>query len=557
MKTKTLLFVALTGLQILGFGQTSREYRLKRISTSHYQPVNTDTNFINIPMDFNDIVPLAKIRSISLDKIQSISLVYTKFKVSETFDQLNLNNQRIHYLYSIIPGLKEKKNIQWIWIEQTGCDNPEACKEYFHGLVIKLISEEEILSSSMEAISLKYYMDKCEGKSLDTKTLDSLASLPKSKIIKKCNTRIVKTKTANRIGRPRTWDSEVKGKILKAMKNEINGNDIISLQLEIDKKGEVVSVEGAEQLKQSKKIMNMLYKDLKFTKSKFNGKFVPTNAILNFYKSDGKIQASFITKPMLPEGIIFDIDSFNFQIKEVTSCSYIDTTRNFSYDNFEPPVIIKVLDRNKKWKNCLVATDVTGSMAPYLGQFLYWHKLNLNAKDKNDKFVFFNDGDNMSDNLKNTGMVGGIYTLETKNYPELLTALLEAQQNGGGGDMPENNFEAALKGLQEFPESEGIIMIADNWATPRDMELISKIKVPIHFIICGTRCGVNPAWLELVYKNGGSIHTIESDIERLSKLKENEELVIGPQTFVLKSGKFISKTSLKELGCYPGGGWGQ
>lgn len=297
--------------------------------------------------------------------------------------------------------------------------------------------------------------------------------------------------------------------------------------------------------------------DLKFIRSRYNGKFVPSNVIVTFSKQNGKVNAVFICKPVLPNGLKFNVDAVNHSTRLEVSCSYMDTTKKIFYSNFESPVVIKVLDRNKHWKNCIVVTDVSGSMAPYLGQFLYWHKLNLNAESKNSNFFFFNDGDNMPNNLKQTGKVGGIYTLKTDNYSLLKETLIEAQQNGSGGDGPENNMESVIKVIKEFPECEGIIMIADNWSTPRDLEMMKQIKLPIHFILCGTYFGVNPEYLNLVYKNGGSIHTIESDLTRLKKFKENQELIIDHQKLILKKGRFESITTLEELGCGAGGAGGQ
>jgi hypothetical protein len=561
MKTKTsnikilvFLIVFCSAFQFSAIGQRSSHTSLKRISTPKYLPELNDSNTIPIAMKFTENVPLTKLGKIQIRKIKSISLVYTRYKLSETFNQLELNQMRVDYLCKAIPGLKENKSIQWIWIEQTGCEDPVSCNDFFHGLVIHLKTEAEIRMAEFDITSLDYFTMMYEKKLYDTRVLDSLMSLPGSSFVKVCNERLIKVKNTNKIASPRTWNSEVQGKILKLFKSELVNNSSISLRLKVNNKGDVVSVSGHESLKNAYKLEKLILSDLKFIRSRYNGKFVSSNVIVTFTRPNGKVKTDFICSPILSNGIEFNLDSFNVSTRVVVSCSYMDTAKKIYYSDFESPVVIKVLDRNKHWKNCLVVTDVTGSMSPYLGQFLYWHKLNLNAKNSNQKFIFFNDGDNVPDKLKQTGKVGGIYSLKTDQYDQLKETLYEAQRNGSGGDGPENNIEAAIKGIREFPECEGIIMIADNWATPRDLELIKQIKVPIHIILCGTRCGVNPAYLNLIYKNGGSIHTIESDLTRLTKMKENQELVIGAQKLILKKEGFESKTTLEELGCGYGGG---
>ena len=112
-------------------------------------------------------------------------------------------------------------------------------------------------------------------------------------------------------------------------------------------------------------------------------------------------------------------------------------------------------------------------------------------------------------------------------------------KNGWGGDTPENNIEATLKGIQEYPDFDQLIMIADNWAIPRDLALLKQIKSPIKIILCGTERGVNPIYLDIARKNKGSIHTIEEDLENLVELIEGQTLDIGNKRFQIKNGEFV------------------
>jgi len=208
--------------------------------------------------------------------------------------------------------------------------------------------------------------------------------------------------------------------------------------------------------------------------------------------------------------------------------------------------ILKVMDRHPDWQNILVVADLTGSMSPYVGQLLLWMKLK-STEHPAKYFVFFNDGDDKLNKEKKIGETGGIYTTSYTSMDSLLMVISTTMKNGWGGDTPENNIEAAIQGIQEYPDFDELVMIADNGAVPRDIKLLKKIKQPIKFILCGTKDGVNPIYLDMARRNKGSIHTIENDIENLIQLKEGDTLEIGNRRFKIKEGEFVEiKSPPKE-----------
>lgn len=137
-------------------------------------------------------------------------------------------------------------------------------------------------------------------------------------------------------------------------------------------------------------------------------------------------------------------------------------------------VVMKVLERNQRWKKLLVAEDVTGSMMPYVADLLLWNALKGNVK-QTEHFVFFNDGDQKKDVEKEIGKTGGIYHTGSKNIDVLEETMISAIAGGEGGDTPENDIEAIIEGLQKCPECEEVVLISDNNATPRDLELLDKV----------------------------------------------------------------------------------
>lgn len=135
--------------------------------------------------------------------------------------------------------------------------------------------------------------------------------------------------------------------------------------------------------------------------------------------------------------------------------------------------------------------------------------------------------------------MGGIYYVNTKDFESLSNTLNTAMTSGGGGDAPENNIEAVIKGIEKNPKVKEVIMIADNNATPRDLSLLSKVKVPIRLILCGASNGINLAYLEMVRKNKGSIHTMENDLLDLCLKTEGEKFELDGITYQIKYGNIV------------------
>jgi hypothetical protein len=237
-------------------------------------------------------------------------------------------------------------------------------------------------------------------------------------------------------------------------------------------------------------------------------------------------------------GFVFTFEEASFsakgRIKEIDKMRLLLNGKIIATDS----TILNILDRNKQWKNMLVIADVTGSMSPYIGELLLWIKLNATAETVKS-FVFFNDGDAKKDAEKVIGETGGIYGTNSQDVDSVLSVVQHSMLNGWGGDLPENNFEAVLHGIDNYPEFEELIMIADNYAIPRDLSLLKKVKVPVRILLCGTKnVDISPIYLEIVKRNGGSLHTIEQDLVDLIKLNEGEIITVGEERFQVVGGRF-------------------
>lgn len=526
------------------FAQTNTELdkdkKVSRISTPKLT-VNDDENTIVLEMGFNGSIPKNKLERIKVDQIATISLVYTKYKLSEDFNHLELNAQRLDKLYASIPALKDNKNIKWFWIEQTGCSSPEDCNQLFHGFVISL--KPESTTVKFETAMLENYMSIYEARYLNDKKMDSMITEKKLTFIKKCDTILqVKKIENNRLSSIKGFNDDNKRKLAKTLSKKNKEVKGYQMDLIINQAGQLVAENPESISKEETKALKILNKELRIIPARYLGKKIETKVNLKLTMMEDNVKLEVIQIPILPDNKPFDLDKFLYVRTTSTKCEYIDTSSIKStniYANLSDDVVLRAFERNKQWKNCLIATDVTGSMYPYLAQFKLWHKLHLNAKQSNFDFVFFNDGDNSADFLKKTGEVGGIYYVNTKDFESLSNTLNTAMTSGGGGDAPENNIEAVIKGIEKNPKVKEVIMIADNNATPRDLSLLSKVKVPIRLILCGASNGINLAYLEMVRKNKGSIHTMENDLLDLCLKTEGEKFELDGITYQIKYGNIV------------------
>lgn len=208
-------------------------------------------------------------------------------------------------------------------------------------------------------------------------------------------------------------------------------------------------------------------------------------------------------------------------------------------DTMSKPTINNVLNRQNQWTNTVLIVDLTSSMIPYNSQIALWQLLNAD-KGVIKEIVMFNDGDSAPIEAKIPGKTGGIYHLKSINYQAIRSESRKVCHNGlGNNDQPENDLEAVLFSIEKNPNASEYILIADNDAPPRDMELLDKIYRPIRIILCDTDKGILPEYLEIARKTGGSVHTMKEDIVDLIKKKEGETIIAGGKKYKIINSRIL------------------
>jgi len=193
------------------------------------------------------------------------------------------------------------------------------------------------------------------------------------------------------------------------------------------------------------------------------------------------------------------------------------------------------------WSNKMaVVTDVTGSMVPYSTQIMLWLK-NRPEVLRDGRFVFFNDGDAKPDILKKIGSTGGIHFAASSSYDSVYLTMDRAMRAGTGGDIPENNIEAVLETLKQWPDTDTVLMIADNDASVKDISLLKKVNKPVSVMLCGATEKINKDYIEITKVTGGRLFVLSTELAEMKKWQTGTEVKLRGKKFEYKNGELVRK----------------
>jgi hypothetical protein len=207
--------------------------------------------------------------------------------------------------------------------------------------------------------------------------------------------------------------------------------------------------------------------------------------------------------------------------------------------------VYKAIDRNRAWKNSLLIMDWTGSMYGHGAEALLWHALN-EPISKIENAAFFNDGDKLKDRKKIIGYTGGIYSTKAKPVDQAVKLMRRVEKKGNGGDSPENDMEAISESIKQVADEENVILVADNGSCIRDFVLQQCLTRPVHIILCNTKNGINPQYINLAWKSGGSLHTKKWDIHNIQELLEEDKLLLNGVKYVVSGNGWIMPANRED-----------
>lgn len=493
--------------------------------TEYFDTASIKKNQILIPLKHSSskIENLEFFDSLKNEVIYSIELIYTESD-KNAFNQEKLNRKRLSELNSIAPQFITNNLIQWSFIEQKKNIHYDS-KNLFHGYLItlrpKLEGKDGLTEFQILERLIKEEKTPCNNSNNKDSITVSTYSTNHEKI-EHSNDEEPKFR-----GGEEEFKNYLKPKLIysKSMfKDNVSG--YLSVSFYINKKGEFSKVDFSDNLTDECRFL--VKKTLKEMPQWLPG--ISPNGLIG-----GAFRIS----------LFFSQESQQIYIQRLSySGPYIEKSISDLLGDYYFPesilcdsTVFKALERNTHWKNISIVADLTCSMYPYTNQLILWFKLN-NTNNPVKYLTFFNDGDGIPNSQKRVGEVGGIYQSESTTYTDVLN-LAEMTMTCCSGDIIENNIESAIAAMEKYPNADELVMIADNYATPRDLKLLNKVKKPIRLILCGTYYGINVDYLNLVRKNGGSIHTMENDLTELIKMNEGEILNFNNRKFKIINSDFV------------------
>lgn len=491
------LYVLAVGLLLLNTQLTAQsDKKITEIVTQPHQeiPIIDTSGFGTFELAIR--FPYGSPRILNADEYQairafgkvSVEYIYSQYTHSQP-GQKGLDRARFHALQRLDPQLFTDPNVRWDIIVQTDATTAEAARQLFHGFVIRYqppVSEER-----KEEIKEELNM------------------------LVECAKKRPPANSPKFPGGP-VGVADWLEKNLKFPKDEIKTKGVVKaalIEFNVD-----TTLGKPHRIRISKGASAKHNEHIKSVLSNMEG-WTPGVPIIAF---------SLLVQFSLDEAGKPVIDCQPLRGYNPKDCNGLKSDS----------IVTKVFDRNKDWKKMLVVEDVTGSMMPYIADLLLWNALKGNLQNTNH-FVFFNDGDQKDTDEKENGNTGGLYHAKPKNVEVLEETMVKAIAGGDGGDTPENDIEAVLAGIKACPDCEEVILIADNDATPRDMELVASITKPVHVILCGVRYGVNPAHLYIAWKTKGTVHTISEDITKLAEMEEGQTISVMGRNYKILNGKFV------------------
>lgn len=173
--------------------------------------------------------------------------------------------------------------------------------------------------------------------------------------------------------------------------------------------------------------------------------------------------------------------------------------------------VYKVFDRHPLWTSSLVVMNWSPRMYTQSAQAVLWHKVHPKTSGI-DYFVFANDGDRISEKQKKIGKTGGMYYNKANNFAQVVQRCdYVAKKSKGDNPNTSNAIESIVRSAQKYPDAKEIVYLADNESCIRDFKLIKYLNVPVKVVLSNVNGPINPQYINLAYKSGGSLHLITDD----------------------------------------------
>lgn len=517
------------------------EQILKQKRTEIDQVNLTPSNSVTlVPSAFavNDLAFKKSVEELKELTIIKVYYVYTKYRKSASFNQLDLDRKRFNQLNSAFPEIIGDRTIEWELVEQTGCDSPEMGTSFFHGFVFihrSIRTREQYLE---EITRLEEYLKNPTDIFLQPK-LDIL----EEQLHSSNSTTTETTSIPDQDARYAAGSDAM----LAFLKKELRTDEIalkrddqwVKTHLNIDENGVISNLKFLDE--QPERVRNAVESAI-YAMPNWEPAYRDSVPVASELDLEVRVSYSRNVNGMyLINGDRPTLEGTKLLEKPEDLTDSFDGATPQQIFIRQAPVYkgLEIMDRSER---CALVMDVTGSMTENVASMKRWITSNQDSLGLTS-FTFFNDGDDKPTKKKKIGETGGIYTtIHLSNLDALVT---ETMRRGSGGERPESDIEAILHTQLKDTFCDAILLIGDNYSEVRDIELLPKVTKRVNVLMCSIKGALRPEYL-LIVKNTGGYLIYNGERIELKNLQRGKILSVGNFQYDYNGKEFSVRETIES-----------
>jgi hypothetical protein len=100
-----------------------------------------------------------------------------------------------------------------------------------------------------------------------------------------------------------------------------------------------------------------------------------------------------------------------------------------------------------------------------------------------------------------------------------------------------------LETLKKWPDTDTVLLVADNEAAVKDISLLNKVKKPVSVMLCGASSVVHKDYIDIAKTTGGRLFVLNTELAELQKMQVGTVVNISGKKYEYRSGQLVRKKS--------------
>lgn len=208
--------------------------------------------------------------------------------------------------------------------------------------------------------------------------------------------------------------------------------------------------------------------------------------------------------------------------------------------------IYRVLDSHPQWQELTLLLDWTRGRMSASAQSMIWQSMHSDDT-RIVQWAAYNRLYMGRESKYETEGHTQWRLIEREDFTDMNGLLLELNSMGLGDLTPKNDI-AVLDELSG--DTEQLLLIADNASCIEDYYDLGDLDERVHVIVTDVQDYINPQYISIAYRAGGSLHTAGSDTYFAdTTLADGDVLYIDGHSYTFVQGKFYLPQGVMRQGC--------